>query len=76
MNEWGFWREEESNDTALKTQDSKLKNRPSAPEHAMSRWRRLPMMIKWADKKHFVTFKLNTIQRSYHESSDATDEQL
>ena len=56
---WGWWGEWD--DTALQTHDSKFVPWRSEAEHATSRSRRLPTILKlyeWAEKKHFVYLKL------------------
>ena len=53
---WYEW-----DDTAFQTQDSKFETCRSEAEHATSRSRRLPTILKlyeWAGKKHFVSLKL------------------
>ena len=55
----GWW--DEWDDTALQTQDFKFEPWRSEAEHATSRSRRLPTIMKlyeWAGKKHFVSLKL------------------
>ena len=55
---WGWW--DEWDDTALWTQDSKLKPWMSEAEHAPSRSQRLPTIqfYEWMGKKHFCYFQI------------------
>ena len=61
---WGWW--DEWDDTALQTQDSKSRPCQSEAEHDTFRWWRFPIILilyEWAEKKHFVSLKLDCQSR-------------